>query len=225
MDPHRLAQTLFPAVGFYGSIAFVPFGWFAVRTGPTMRLPPLFLAALAGHYLAYSFFYSDWGAYGIEALPFWVVLVACGMLQFWRRGRTCDRPGIALAVPLVLLTTIGLDAREVPRFIDQRKTDTQHHRAFLTALESVRDQRVIVFVQEDPRHPGQYELINNSPDLKGPVIVVLDRQDKERLLRAFPDRRPYIYNEVTGTLQAIRLPFPLPTEQAGRLHHGSQGTR
>jgi len=201
-ESDRLAGIIFPAVRFYGLIAFIPF---ACRT-PAGRtesrgITLLFVAAIVGHYLAYSFFYSTWGVYGHETIPFVIILVACGLVQFWRRARESERPAIAVAVPLALLAALVLIGRDIGRFVHRRQTDTKYHREFARKLEGVTDKPAIVFVQFNSTRPHEYDLINNSPGLNDSVLVVLDLGERNsELLAAFPGRTGYVYDEATGTL-------------------------
>jgi hypothetical protein len=207
-DPRRLSEMVFPAVGFYGLIAFVPFGRRDRVASPySKQLWWLMVACIACHYVAYSFFYSTWSVYGHETIPFVIVLVAVGCVEFWRQGRDSDRPGIALAVPLILLASLALDGREVGRFIDRRREETKIHRDFRKRLDGLEHTPAIVFVQFDSTRKHDYDLINNSPDLNSRVLVVLDLGDRNsKLLEAFPERHGYLYDEATARL----IPWPPP---------------
>src|SRR5206468_3123912 len=64
-DPNRVCQMIFPAVGFYGLVAFAPFGWWHKRsTDSRSQLAWLLVGGIVLHYAAYSFFYSTWHIYG-----------------------------------------------------------------------------------------------------------------------------------------------------------------
>lgn len=201
-EPRRLSEMVFPAVGFYGLIAFVPFGRRRrMENVQSAHVWWLIVAGVVSHYVAYSFFYSTWSVYGHETIPLVIVLVAGGCVEFWRQGRDSDRPGIAAAVPLVLFAALAVDTREVGRFIARRHEETKVHRDFLQKLDGLEKTPTIVFVQLDPSRKHDYDLINNSPDLDSLVLVVLALGDENtKLLEAFPERQGYLYDETNSSL-------------------------
>ena len=211
-DPTRLSQMAFPALGFYGLLAFLPFAWrgdtpYALRGAAC----PLVLAAIAAHYVAYSLFYSTWGVYGHETIPFVIALVAAAIDRFWVRARDSDRPMLVFVVPLAVAAAFSLDAFvQLPRFIEQRAADTAEHRKFDAAVRSAAQRGpILVFVQIDPAALADYDLIHNSPDLGGSVVVALDLGDRnEVLVRRFPERRPFVYEQATGALRPWVAPAP-----------------
>jgi hypothetical protein len=211
LNPQRLAEMTFAAVGFYGLIAFVPA---ALRTQHvTSSIPQsarwLLLIAPVTHYLAYAFFYSAWGVYAHETIPFLVVLVAVGLVEFWRCARDSARPGIALVLPMFLVAALAFDGVEIGRFIARRRADTQYHRDFARKLEKLSSPS-IVFVRYDRSRLNEYDLIHNSPDLDGVALVVLDLGDRNHeLLESFPDRRAYLYDDATGQLTEWTPPPPV----------------
>lgn len=202
-DPRRLSEMVFPAVGFFGLIALVPFSRprRGVENGPTTFVWWLLVAGVASHYVAYSFFYSTWGVYGYEPIPLVLVLVAAGCVAFWRQGRDSDRPGIAAAVPLIVLAALAVDAREVGRFIERRQAETKVHREFRKRIDGLDKTPAIVFVRFDPGRRHEYDLINNSPDLHQPVLVALHLgEHNSKLLEAFPERHGYLFDQANGSL-------------------------
>jgi hypothetical protein len=209
-DPRRLSEMIFPAVGFYGLIAFVPFGRRRqTEARPSARVWWLIVFGITSHYVAYSFFYSTWGVYGHETIPLVIVLVAAGCLEFWRQARDSDRPGIAATVPLVLLAALVFDAREIGRFIERRQAETKVHRDFRKKLDGLQRTPAIVFVQVDSKRSREVDLINNSPDLDSRVLVVLDRgPENTKLLETIPGRAAYLFDEVNGSLTPWSPPKP-----------------
>jgi hypothetical protein len=207
-DPRRLSQLIFPALGFYGLAAFLPLGW--RRTAPvagSCAVPTLLAAGIAAHYTAYSFFYSTWDMYGVEPAPLLIVLAAAGLVEYWRSGRDSERPMLALVVPLAIAAVFAFECIEVPRFISRRRAETDYHRRFANVLSRPGEERAIVFVRLDPSKPHPYDLINNSPDLAGRVLVVLDLDERNaELLEAFPDRQAYLFDESNWSVTSWTAP-------------------
>jgi hypothetical protein len=217
-DPTRMSQMVFPALGFYGLLVFLPFAFRDGRHDVVGRgTCNVVVAAMLVHYVAYSAFYARWGAYGQEAVPLVIALVATGLASFWQRSQRSHRPMLALVAPLALLVAIALAAFvQIPRFIDQRSEDTAEHRKFAAAVRVAAEQDpLLVFVQFDAAGPAEYDLINNSPSLDDRVIVALDLgAHNARLVGRFPERRAFMYEQATG---ALRPWAPPPANAPARL--------
>ncbi len=213
LSPRRLAEMAFPALGFYGLLGFLPFAWrTARRDRPQLRGPRLLLAAVVtSHYIAYSFFYSTWQVYGLETLPFVVVLVACGIDGFLLSARDSDRPMLVLVAPFAAGVVLCLTAFvQFPRFIAQRGADTEEHRAFTAAVRPLAEAGpLLVFVRDQSAELQKYDLIANSPDLAARVVVVLDLGERNaEFAGRFPARRPFLYDRSKGTLTPWQVPPP-----------------
>jgi hypothetical protein len=206
LDPRRLCDMVFSAVGYYGLAAFLPFCFWSFGAPSRWSRSHRWLLGLSvtSHYVAYSLFYSTWGAYALETIPLVILLVAIGLGEFWQRARDCDRPGLAFVAPLFLVVAVFLDGREIGRLIERRQAETSYHRDFALKLGGL-NKPSIVFVKFDPARVHIYDLINNSPDLNNRVLVVLDLDDRNsELLAQFPGRAAFLYEEATGQL------IPLP---------------
>ena len=79
------------------------------------------------------------------------------------------------------------------------------HRLFHQAVDSLSGARKIVFVCYATGEGCQQNLIQNSPPLAtAQTWIVNDRGvDDERLLRAAPDRIPYLFDFATKTMQPL----------------------
>jgi hypothetical protein len=217
-NSQRVSDMILSALGFYGLAAFIPFG---LDTSETTRTHAKSYRWLLGfiplaHYVAYSLFYSTWGAYSLETIPWIVLAVAVGLGTFWKRASASDRPGIALTVPLCLAIALLVDVREIGRLIEMRRLDTSYHRDFAQKLDKLAEP-AIVFVRFDKSRRHVFDLINNSPDLSSGVVVVLDLGDRNsELIRLFPDRALYIYDETTGQLTSYPDQVAPQTRLPGR---------
>ena len=84
----------------------------------------------------------------------------------------------------------------------------RYQRGFLASVDQVPAKRSIIFVRYSPRHDPHLSLIFNDPNLAdAPHWFVYDRgADNARLLRAAPDRVPFLYDEESGVLQSYIPP-------------------
>ncbi|MBK5188406.1 MAG: hypothetical protein JJD97_09165, partial [Gemmatimonadaceae bacterium] len=164
---------------------------------------------------------ADWTVYYLETQPVcallaaagvWVVMAAIG--RRWRRAPDADSspaPGSSL----VAWCMLALALLAVPPTVDGVKM-VRHfktsgdlpHRLFRQAVDSLPGARKIVFVRYAPGEGCQQNLIQNDPPLAtAPTWIVNDRgADDTRLLRAAPDRIPYLFDAKEKTMQPLSVP-------------------
>jgi 4-amino-4-deoxy-L-arabinose transferase-like glycosyltransferase len=229
--PTKLLQWLLPAVGFAGLLMFLPrairgavaglrpAGWRVAELPPQGQgnaVPSrqnsrfggtpagLLLVTGASHYVAYSFFYSTWGAYGLEVLPIVIALTAAGLVGYVRDAAATDRPSIAWAAPLFLVAAVGFATLvHLPRFVVQRRNDTAYHRRLATLMDRVPHTPAVLFIRLDPDRPHPWDAMHNSPDLDGRVVLAWDFGAKanQRLCRqSFSTRHAYVWDESTSEM-------------------------
>jgi len=77
--------------------------------------------------------------------------------------------------------------------------------AFQNTVASIGDPKAVVFIKYAPNHNPHSSLIDNGPDLERVRIwEVYDRgPDNARLMRRFPDRVPYLYDEEAATITRL----------------------
>jgi len=166
---------------------------------------------------------ADWTVYYLETQPvcallaaagIWVVIAAIG--RRWRREPHADSsrsPGthfaawcmFALAILAIPATRDGVDMVRHGRSIGDLP-----HRLFRQAVDSLPGSRKIVFVRYAPGEGCQQNLIQNYPPLAtAPTWIVNDRGDDDgRLLRAAPDRIPYLFDAKENTMQPLSIEAP-----------------
>jgi hypothetical protein len=170
--------------------------------------------------LAYSTYAhnADWTVYYLETQPVcallaaagvWLVIAAIG--RRWRRTRdaaTSREPGARFAgwCMLALSVLAIMPTRDAVRMVSHFKSiGDLPHRLFHQAVDSLPGARKIVFVRYAAGEGCQQNLIQNSPPLAtAQTWIVNDRGvDDERLLRAAPDRIPYLFDFATKTMQPL----------------------
>src|SRR4029450_8251146 len=95
----------------------------------------------------------------------------------------------------------------------------RYHESFSQLIARIPDRKAVVFVRYAPNADVHLSLTNNEPDPStARVWAVHDLGDKNlRLLRAAPDRTPYLYEELPD--RRVLRPLPIPDEwrsQIGR---------
>lgn len=238
VESDRLLAIVMPATGFVAIAAFVPLAVLRRRdrladvrestaassTAPdfapaheSQRLSPnresgismaLLLSMAAGHYLAYSCFYSTWGAYGLELLPISVLLAGVGAAETWRWMAASRNHVMTAVVPIVFGAAVAFCAAiHLPRFAATRQAETAFHRALDAQLRRLGPDPAVLFVQLDPtsRHP--YDPIHNAPGLDSAIVIALDRgrESNLELMRGhFTNRRGYVWDEANGRIEPLR---------------------
>lgn len=166
---------------------------------------------------------ADWTVYYLETQPVcallaaagvWVTLVAIG--RRWGRAPHEDSsrpPGthlaawgmFALAILVMPATRDGVDLVRHGRSIGDLP-----HRLFRQAVDSLPAGRKIVFVRYAPGEGCQQNLIQNDPPLASAQSWIVNDRGAEdiRLLRAAPDRTPYLFDAKKWTMQPLSLTAP-----------------
>lgn len=168
---------------------------------------------------------ADWAVYYLETQPvcallagagIWVILSAIG--RRWRRPRADQSPratGLELAsCGMLVLALLALPpTRDAVQMVRHFKSiGDLPHRLFRQAVDSLPAGRAIVFVRYAPGEGCQQNLIQNYPPMAAArTWIVNDRgSDDERLLRASPDRTPYLFDVKNGTMEPLQLQPSFP---------------
>ena len=166
--------------------------------------------------------HSYWLIYYLEVFPVLAFLSALGLWQFVtlvaelaprRVGRARE-----LAVP-ALVTCIGLVGWLSPGTVKsfslwhrRLAMAPAYHESFRRLVDRIPDRKAVVFVRYRSDADVHLSLTNNAPDPSTARIwTVHDLGDANlRLLRAAPDRVPYLYEELPD--RRVLKPFPVPEE-------------
>jgi hypothetical protein len=199
-----------------GLIFFAVIGVLASPLELGFALSTCILLLLAYTTFAYS---PGWTVYALETQPACALLAAAGIWvassaigHRWGQSaaiRSGRAPGVQLAswcmLALVLLAI--RPTKDATMRVRDAKTggDLPHH-LFRHAVDSLPGEKKIVFVRYPKGEGCQQNLIENDPPLAtARTWIVNDRGDDDlRLLRAAPDRVPYLFDVKSFKMQ--RLP-------------------
>lgn len=178
-------------------------------------------AVLLLSYLTYAHG-ASWTVYYLETQPVCALLAAAGLWiaiaaigRRWGRAPAGDptrTSGTHLAswcLLLFALLAVG-PTRDAIRMVRKFKASGDvPHKLFRQAVDSLPGGRKIVFVRYATGKGCQQNLIQNNPPMAtAETWIVNDRgTDDIRLLRAAPDRVPYLFDASTYTMS--RLPPPV----------------
>lgn len=81
-------------------------------------------------------------------------------------------------------------------------------RSFFERANALGGENRIVFIRYGPEHNIHHPLIQNEPDAaKARVWYVYDHgPDNSDLMKRFPDRTPYLYDEGSDTFSVLESP-------------------
>jgi hypothetical protein len=191
------------------------------------------LATCAALLLAYTTFAHapGWTVYALETQSVCALLAAAGIWAVsaavgrrWGRSaaiRSGREPGVQLAswctlafVVLAIWPTI--DA--ITRVRVAKASGDVPHKLFRQAVDSLPAAKKIVFVRYPKGEGCQQNLIQNNPPLAtAETWIVSDRGDDDlRLLRAAPDRVPYLFDAKTFTMRRFPSGAHAPDETDAR---------
>jgi hypothetical protein len=179
------------------------------------------LATCASLLLAYTTFAHSpgWTVYAMETQPVCALLAAAGIWAVsaaigrkWGHGaaiRSGREPGVQIASWCMLafvILTIWPTTDAIIRVHVAKASGDVPHKMFRQAVDSLPGAKKIVFVRYPKGEGCQQNLIQNNPPLAtAESWIVNDRGiDDLRLLRAAPNRVPYLFDVKTFTMQ--RLP-------------------
>jgi hypothetical protein len=151
-----------------------------------------------------------WLVYYEETQAMLAFLPAIGLMVGGSRFVGPDRLPWLAGSTILLVAALGLhDAWLVRQHWPDR---TAFRKAFATLLAHIPDSKAVVFVRYGARHNPDQALVVNDPDgADARLWVVYDRGPKENgsLLRAAPERTPWLFDEAKGWLG----PYPnLPND-------------
>lgn len=199
----RLRQYIGSATTFVGATMLLGVVFLDRRT---RALATPFVLAAAGHYLAYGYFYSRWGAYPTEAAPLLCVVLALGAVACRDVFAAADRPLAALYPTVLVALNLLAAAVALPRLVHVRQQEVRYHKHFLAVERRITDKPALLFIRLDPNLPHPYDPIHNDPFLLAPVLRIIDPgpNERHRVLARFRDRAAYVYDEATGLLRKLR---------------------
>ena len=203
VGPPRVILVVFGVIGLFAITAELAFGLGAA-------------AVLLACYLWFNHG-SSWTVYYVEVQPVLAMIVALGLWRVMQlrlpnadvRGRTRVVAPFVAGVSLLMMVLLAEFTRVIVTQAHAVAAAAQRYqRAFLASVDRIPAKRSIIFVRYSPRHDPHLSLIFNDPDLAGaPHWFVYDRgADNARLLRAAPDRVPFLYDEESGVLQSYVPP-------------------
>ncbi len=188
-------------------------GWFALAGA----------SCLGGLYLLYAH-PADWTLYYLEAYPVPAFLTALGVwvALSWATARVRPRDAAAGLAPIRAPVAIGAGIVGLALcwpLIDgvaAVSRDARVSQLFFAAIDSIEKsvpaRRAVVFVHYKPDHNPSMSFISNPLD-QGleRVLTAYDRgADNARLLRAMPDRVPFLFDEASLTVRAMPAPPRAP---------------
>ncbi|MFL5540001.1 MAG: hypothetical protein ACJ8J0_13505 [Longimicrobiaceae bacterium] len=158
-------------------------------------------------YLAYEH-RAVWTLYYVELIPGVAYLCAVGFGRIVERvGRGRPEPGRRAARAALLAAGALLPAAVANAAIEHVGSGARqaYFRAFERRVAAAPGGRLLVFIRYGPHHSVHLSLVRNEPDpAAARVWRVYDRgADDLRLMRAAPDRVPYLFDEASGRLFRI----------------------
>ncbi len=216
--PGVLGQRLYDVgKGMWGGerVVLLPFAVLSVGAWPMGA--GFACASAAVLVLAYLLYAVDrgWTVYYFELLPILAFVTAVGLVVAgrWLIARlrsSAVAPSVRqYALPalaaiygagslLHLAGQVGL-ARAKHAFLRKEQV------VFRKALAPIKDHDAVVFIRYAASHSPHLSLIDNGPDLdRVRIWKVYDRgSDNARLMRQFPSRSPYLYDEPVGSVRPL----------------------
>jgi hypothetical protein len=180
-------------------------------------LPPAGLVALATLLLqleAHAVYAhkATWAVYYLEVLPVAAFLSALGLSGLARRALRDDprvaaspaRRSVVLAGVLAL-AMVALSIGDGARARRERLRETRGPLALRQALATIPEPRAMVFLRFSLRFDPYFNLVSNEPfPDRQRIWVVHDLGSRNaELVRAAPDRAPYLFDEESGRLSRL----------------------
>jgi len=202
----------------WGAPWMVGFALLAIIGALAAPAPVVFAALTAAllliSYLTY-YHHPSWSVYYLEAHPILAVLSAIGVWEVSRRVARFGRPTEAdrwrsraatAGLLAVLATMAPFLATRVLEGAAAGRAKRSYHESFRQLMRTI-EEPAIVFIRYAPWHNIHLSLITNPPSYsEAPIWTVYDRgQDNVRLIKAVPDRVPYLFDEAKGELYRVRL--------------------
>ena len=108
-----------------------------------------------------------------------------------------------VALALVAMAPAARTWRQIRAHID---ADHAYFERFDELAARIPDERALVFVRYAPDHHEDYALVRNPPGHEDARLwIVFDRgAENEGMIRRAPERRPWLFDESTWTLQRLQ---------------------
>jgi hypothetical protein len=159
---------------------------------------------------------AGWTVYYMESVPMLAFASALGIAFAVRkaaeagagraRSPASAQPGGAIAIAALALVTL-LPAKRTWGYVHaQIDGDHAYFERFAELTGRIPEQRAIVFVRHAATHHEDLAIVRNPPGhADARLWIAYDRgAENQKLLDAAPDRRPYLFDETSGTLTPIR---------------------
>jgi hypothetical protein len=216
--PAILAQrSLWIGEGIWGGkrVVLLPFAALSLWVWPaeaTVALGSAALLVLVHLLYAYDI---GWTVYYFELLPVLAFMTGLGLAVAIRWAiRRIEASSIAVPVKRIGLATVGtlyvlgaLLHLAGAAGLARAKHDwlRRPQRALDAAVSKIVQGPAVVFIRYAPDHSPHLSLIDNGPDLDAVrVWTVYDRgEENRRLMRRFPQRAAYLYDEATGRIDRL----------------------
>jgi hypothetical protein len=179
------------------------------------------LAGLAVHLALYLLYAhpATWTLYYVESEPVLAFLTALGIVRViaWAAGRRVVRsemvlPSLGTTIAVLALAVVVCipGALTLGVIRNQLNKQLSYFERFASLVRAIPDERAIVFVRYGPTHNYHYSIVRNPLRHEtAPAWIVHDRgADNARLVRAAPERRPYLFDEASWTLRPLDLSTP-----------------
>jgi hypothetical protein len=213
--PDRLPSITLERVRFIGRdmwgkgrAALLPFALLGLATAPAAAWPAIAGAALLVIFHLVLAHPPQWTIYYLEAQTVLAFLTALGLVRavtfaagLWR-GRAGGRFAPEAIAAAVLVAALGPCVGRVEDARSLKADASLYLERFAARVARIPEPRAVVFVRYSERHPNQWSLVRNEPDLEtARTWLVFDRgSENEKLLKLAPDRAPYLYDEASEAL-------------------------
>ena len=213
--PDRLPSIALERVRFIGRdmwgrgrALLLPFALVGLVTAPALAWPAVASAGLLVLFHLVLAHPPQWTVYYLEAQPVLAFLTALGLVRVFHflARAVREHPGRRFASGAVLVAALLASLGPcVGRLEDARnltRGERRYLEAFFSKVARIPEERAVVFVRYGDRHPNQWSLVRNEPDMAAArVWLAFDRGDEDRkLLDLAPEREPYLYDEAGETL-------------------------
>jgi len=192
-------------------LPFVVVGLFFIPRGSWLGLAAAILLFVGHLWYGHN---EAWTKFYVELQPVLSFVAAIGIAKaialLVRLGRnkivTSEAAAPLLACVACSILIVGLSLPGLMLERQDKQLEAVDHKRFWDAVSTIQAPRSIVFVKYSRSHNVDHSLIANDPDWRtARMWVVYDRGSKnETLMARAPERLPYIYDELSGTVWKIK---------------------